>query len=322
MKLYFAPMEGVTDSVYRRAHASCFGVPDQYFTPFLSPARRKGLAAREMREILPEENAGLPVVPQLLTNHAENFLWAAGILDGMGYREVNLNLGCPSGTVTAKKKGAGQLADVAALDRFLDTVFKASPLAVSIKTRIGVADPAEFPAILAVFCKYPLAELIIHARLRNDFYQGTPRLDAFQAALAQCPFPVCYNGDLLTPGDVQRVSAQFPGVPALMLGRGAAVNPGLFRELRGQARVSKDEIQAFHALLYQGYRSRFSGERAVLCRMKEHWSYLIQIFADHARLAKALRKAGSLQEYEAAVAAVFQTLSICQGDDYRVAFKT
>lgn len=169
-----APMEGLTTIYYRRALARWFGGVDRYFTPFLTPTQDHRFTKRELREVLLEHNGGLPTVPQLLTRNAEDFLWAAGELAAMGYREVNLNLGCPSGTVVAKGKGSGFLAHPAELDAFLEEIFSKAPCAISVKTRIGLKDPEEFPVLLAIYRKYPLAELIVHPRVRTDMYKNTP----------------------------------------------------------------------------------------------------------------------------------------------------
>ena len=312
VKLYFAPLEGLADAIFRRVHAECFGGVDRYYTPFLSPNQNHCFSGREKREIL--GNGGLPVVPQLLTNNAAHFLWAAGELAALGYREVNLNLGCPSGTVTAKKKGAGQLGDLDALGRFFDEVFAACPTAVSVKTRIGVRDPAEFPALLALFCRYPLAELTIHPRVRDEFYEGALHLECYEAALAKCPFPVCCNGEIKTPGDAERLREGFPSAHALMIGRGALADPSIFRAIRGGKPAAVGELAAFHERLYGAYREAFSGERPVLCRMKEIWSYLRRSLAENSRAWKALRRSSTLREYEAAARQMFSTSAQNSGE--------
>ena len=312
MNLYFAPLEGLTDAIFRRVHAACFGGADRYYTPFLSPNQNHKFSGREKREIL--ENGELPVVPQLLTNHAEHFLWAAGELAALGYREVNLNLGCPSGTVTAKKKGAGQLADLGALERFFDAVFASCPLRVSVKTRAGVHGPEEFDALPELFCRYPLAELTIHPRVRDEFYEGELHLECYDAALAKCPFPVCCNGEVKTAADAEALTARFPSAHALMIGRGGLADPALFRVIRGGAPAGAGELAAFHERLYGAYREAFSGERPVLCRMKEIWSYLRRSLPGNERAWKALRKSSDLREYESAVRQMFETPAEKEGE--------
>ena len=164
--VYFAPLEGVTDAAFRRVHCAHFGGVSKYFIPFVSPTQDLVFTPREKRNILPEYNQGYTAVPQVLTRKADHFLWAANHFADMGYKEVNLNAGCPSGTVTAKGKGSGMLTDVLALEQFLDEVCAKSPLPVSVKTRIGFTSPTEFERIMEVYNQYPLLELIIHPRTR------------------------------------------------------------------------------------------------------------------------------------------------------------
>ncbi|MFQ9600335.1 MAG: tRNA-dihydrouridine synthase [Flavonifractor plautii] len=233
MKIAFAPMEGLTGALYRQAHCRWFGGVDRYFIPFITPTQDHRFTKRELREILPEHNGGLTAVPQLLVRRAEDFLWAAGELAAMGYPEINLNLGCPSGTVVAKGKGSGFLGLPEELERFLDTVFDAAPCAVSIKTRLGLREPEEFGPLLALFQRYPLAELIVHPRVQKDMYKNTPRRAYFARALADSPFPVCYNGDLYTVPALEAFQAEFPAAERIMLGRGLAGDPALARKAGG-----------------------------------------------------------------------------------------
>ena len=235
MRIDAAPLQGITTYIYRRAHAEIFGGVDRYFMPFLSPAAEHIITDRELRDILPAHNRGIDAVPQVMTRKAEDFLWAAGELAAMGYREINLNLGCPSGTVTAKGKGAGFLTDPAGLDAFFAEVFRAGMPAgtnLTVKTRLGMKDEGEFPALLEIYNRYPIGELTIHPRIREDFYKRPVRRDAFAAALADCRLPVCYNGDIVTAADAAAVRERFPTVDAWMLGRGLIADPALARKIR------------------------------------------------------------------------------------------
>ena len=166
MRYYFAPMEGLTDSVYRRLHHKHFGGVDRYYMPFLSPTIHRTLTNREDRELPMADSVSFAAVPQILTKVSEDFLWAAQVCRDRGYKEVNLNIGCPSGTVVAKGKGAGMLADPDGLDRFLDAVFQDAPLPISIKTRVGIHDDQEFPRLLEILNRYPIQELTVHPRVR------------------------------------------------------------------------------------------------------------------------------------------------------------
>lgn len=214
MNFYFAPMEGITGHLYRRTHHRFFQGVDQYFTPFIAPTIHHKLSSREKNDILPEHNLGVPVIPQILTNRSEDFIWAARELAGYGYGEVNLNLGCPSATVVTKGKGAGFLARPEQLDRFLEQVFtglKNDGIGISVKTRIGMESPEEFEDLLEIYNRYPLRELIIHPRVRSDFYKNIPNRDAFRQGALEGTNPVCYNGDIFSPKDWEAFQNEFPG---------------------------------------------------------------------------------------------------------------
>lgn len=169
-------MEGITGHVFRRVHAECFGALDCYYTPFLPPPRvGNRFGGKALKEIDPANNQGLNVVPQLMSKNADEFVWAAQVLADMGYREVNLNLGCPSGTVVAKGKGSGFLRNLDELEVFLSDVCERSPLPVSVKTRLGLESDDEYERVLDLYCRMPLAELIVHPRVQKDRYAGSPR---------------------------------------------------------------------------------------------------------------------------------------------------
>ena len=305
MHYYFAPMEGLTDSVYRRLHHQYFGGVHRYYMPFLSPTMHRTLSAKENRELPMADSVPFAAVPQVLTKVPEDFLWAAGICRDRGYAEVNLNVGCPSGTVVAKGKGAGMLSDCDALDRFLETVFARSPLSISVKTRLGLTEPEEFPALLEVFNRYPIRELTIHCRVRKQFYQGDVHLDMFRYAVRESKNPLCYNGDLFSMQDITNITGEFPQVNAVMLGRGLAADPGM---LCGGTDVHI--LEQFHAGLLEEYLVLFGGSRNAMFRLKENWSYWLTRFEGSEKLAKRLRKTTELAEYRNITAEIFHTLPL------------
>lgn len=227
MLLSLAPMEGITGYVFRRVHAEVFGALDRYYTPFISPLPKVGTPfnKRNSRELDPANNQGLDVVPQLLTNDADRFIWAAGLLADMGYKEVNLNLGCPSGTVVAKEKGSGLLCNPDRLEAFLTNVCERSPLPVSVKTRVGIANDDEYDELLALFCRCGITEIIVHPRVQKDFYSGSPRQELYGKTLELAPFPVTYNGDIFTLGDHDALLAAYPQTRHVMIGRGIVATP-------------------------------------------------------------------------------------------------
>lgn len=305
MKLCFAPMEGITDHIFRNLHHKYFGGADRYYTPFFSPTSDGRIPPRDMRELAPEANAGLDVVPQLLTRRSEDFLWAAAALADLGYREVNLNLGCPSGTVTAKGKGSGLLDRPEELERLLDGIFSRPPCAVSVKTRLGRRDPEEFPRLLELFNRYPICELTVHCRVGADFYRRPSRPEWFALALEESKNPVCFNGDLTTKERFAAFQGEYPGAAGAMLGRGAVADPALFRRLRGGAPCGRESLKAFDAELFEAYSGAFGSRRAALGRMKELWFYQICLFEGTEALEKTLKKTTDPTEYQSVVDRIF-----------------
>lgn len=303
MDIRFAPMEGLTDAIYRRTHHKIFGGVSKYYIPFISPTQHHVFTPKELRAIAPEHNAGVPTVPQLLCKDAAHFLWAAAELKQMGYDEVNLNIGCPSGTVTAKGKGAGMLRDLYALDAFLNEVCARISVAISVKTRIGFEHPDEWTEILQVLTSFPLKEIIIHPRLRSSFYKAdTLCPEAFRAAAAK-KLPLVYNGDLFTYADCEAIQEEYPGMP-MMIGRGMICNPALAREANGGASLNVKEFRTFHDALWDAYRSARPLEQAH-SRMRELMIYMSCAFADADKAAKQVRKSNP-KTYDDAVDRLFE----------------
>lgn len=306
MKFYLAPMEGLTGYIFRNAYHKYFHAIDKYFTPFIAS---KGLNHKELNDVLPKHNQGLEVVPQILTNKAEDFLAISVKLQEFGYKTVNLNLGCPSGTVTAKKRGAGFLEYPEELNCFLGEIFEKCPLSISVKTRIGVENPREWDMLQMIFVRYPFEEMILHPRLRNDFYANHPNLEVFRQAAETLPYPVCYNGDIHTLQAYSAFQEQFPDTPAVMLGRGILKNPGLVGEIQGNPKADTGQLKAFHEELLSGYQSVMSGDTNTLYKMKEFWSYFGQSFQEPDKYLKKIKKAKTVSEYRVIVDGLFRDLA-------------
>ncbi len=312
IRCYFGPMEGVTTSVFRAVHHSIFGCCDRYYTPFISPTCEHLFTQREMREIAPERNEGIPVVPQLLGKNGEDLLWAIRGLGDMGYTMVDLNTGCPSATVTAKGKGSGLLRTPDVLDRMLETVFSGldGSISVSVKTRIGYSSSDEFPKLLEILRKYPVSELTVHPRTRKEMYEpGTIHMDAFDAALAAFREKTVYNGDLNGFADILRVTADRPLLGRVMISRAAASDPALFREMRGGKPADREELRRFHMELYEAY-SREIGRLNAMRRMRELWGFMIHLFEGADEHALRLRRIKDTDRFDDMIRNIFDSLKL------------
>lgn len=305
MRYYFAPMEGLTDSIYRRLHHKHFGGVDRYYMPFLSPTMHKTLSPRESRELPVASSEAFVAVPQILTKVSEDFLWAAEQCALRGYDEVNLNLGCPSGTVTAKGKGSGMLKDPDGLDRFLDEIFAASPLPISVKTRIGFEGPDEFVRLLDIFNRYPIKELTIHPRTRKQFYAGSLHMEQYEYAVKNSTNPLCFNGELTSNSHISSMIRQFPNTEAVMIGRGLIANPGMLTP----EGTTNEKLEEFMDDLLVHYTDAFGSVRNAMFRLKENWGLILPRFEGSEKLGKQLRKATDVQEYKSITTQIFQTLS-------------
>ncbi len=302
MRYYFAPMEGLTDSIFRRLHHKYFPGVDRYYMPFLSPTIHRTLTHKEDRELPLADSVGFDAVPQVLTKVSEDFLWAARVCADRGYDEVNLNIGCPSGTVVSKGKGSGMLRDVSALDKFLEEIFAGSPLPISVKTRLGLESPDEFPAILEVLNRYPIRELTIHPRVRKQFYDGTVHMDLFDYAVANSRNPLCYNGDIQSKVQAEAVVARYPQVQSVMIGRGLIADPGML-----SGGTNMQALEGFLRELLEVYEVEFGGARNAMFRMKENWGFLHSRFEGSDKLWKQLRKTTDVAEFKAISAQILHT---------------
>ncbi|MBO6158080.1 MAG: tRNA-dihydrouridine synthase family protein [Firmicutes bacterium] len=352
MFIEMAPMEGITNYIYRQVFAKHFGGIDHYYTPFISPNQTESLQSREWKELAPENNQGLVVIPQILTKNPDHFLWAAHQAASLGYEEVNYNLGYPSGTVVSKGKGAGMLRNTHYLDQVLEKIYGHCPIRVSIKTRIGVADPAEFEDILAVFQKYPLARLIIHPRVQKEFYKGTVHKEIYQLAADYAastgsgePYPsgsdagskglcLVFNGNLATIEDCQNILKAFPSTGGLMLGRGLLTDPALALKLKAwkkdpenaaskdfsapsACRLTMDAFASFHEDLVRRNSEVLQGSHQVLHRLKEFWPYWYVNFTNGEKYWKRVRKARYFSDYQDTVSAIIRQEEIIPGAHFQ-----
>lgn len=315
MKFYYAPLEGMTGYVYRNVHREYYKDVDKYFAPFIVTSLRDNFRNKDMKDVSQECNKTLNLVPQLLTNSADEFIYTVNKLLPMGYDEININLGCPSKTVISKNRGSGFLSKVDELDGFFKTIFREihtmerfvsdKPIKVSVKTRIGKDSPEEFKALMEVYNTYPLEELIIHPRVQKDFYNNRPNHEVFLQALSMSKNSICYNGDINTVEDYKYITELAPTIDKIMIGRGLIANPALIREIKTGEKISKVELKTFLHHVQKEYENVMSGEVNVLYKMKEIWLYMIHMFEDSEKYGKKIKKSNHLSEYEQVVNELF-----------------
>ena len=306
----FAPLEGITGYIFRNAHHKVFPEIDEYYIPFASPNMHHSFSPKELRDVDPAHNEGMRAIPQILTNRADYFLKAAEELYAMGYREVNLNTGCPSQTVCTKGKGAGMLRDTVALDAFFHELFKTWNLdmKVSVKTRVGIAEESEFDDVLEVLNTYPIDSVILHPRVQKDFYRNPVRPAMFRKAAEECKHPLVYNGDLHSPTDCLAIAEEYPKLRGIMLGRGLLENPGLVTTLKTGRQVTKEEIRRFHDVYYTDYAAFASGDKQILSKMKELWIFMGKSFPDSEKYMKQIKKCSRCDDYERIMDGLFRDL--------------
>lgn len=309
MKIYFAPMEGVTKYIFRNAYEKFYGGMDKYFAPFISPADNCPLTPKEHRDVAKENNVADNLVPQILACKSQYFNEAAGKLKELGYNEINLNLGCPSGTVCAKGKGSGFLTETHKLDNFLCDIYEYADkenLKISVKTRVGRYEDDEWVGLLEIYNKYPIHELIVHARVGQDMYRGTPRMEQFEYALQRSKNPVVYNGDAFTPQKIKELEEKY-GIDKIMLGRGLLYNPELPAMYKDADRkFDYDNFRAFHDEIYHQYQKIMSPDKNVLFHMKALWVYWEKLFEGKEKEVKKILKTKHYSEYECSVDKLFR----------------
>lgn len=300
MRLYFAPMEGITVFTYRNTHAEMFGGCDKYFSPFIVPTENEKISRKTLRDILPENNI-VKLRPQILTNSSEAFVQFAQRIKYLDYSELNLNLGCPSGTVVKKNRGAGALRDVDGLESFFDNVFSSTDIKVSVKTRAGFSGHDEFDRIIDVYKKYPIDELIVHPRVRMEYYNGVPNMETFEKAYNLSSFNLCYNGDIRSLADYHKIVTKYPDLSGIMIGRGAVANPAIFREIKGGEKLKTIELVEFTRVLEERYLKLLGSEKYTLHKLKEIWLYMMWNYPDEKKIIKAVKKSNKLSELNNAI---------------------
>ncbi len=306
-QLILAPIRGITDCHFRTLFQKHFPGFDSAIAPFITPQRYSSYKPKQLKDLLPDVNQNLPIIPQLLNTDTEDFLFLAHRLAELGYKEINWNLGCPAPMVTHKHRGSGLLPFPEKILDFLDQVLPTLPVKLSIKTRLGYANKQELLRLLPRLDDYPITEIIIHGRLGKQLYRGNSDPRAFARCLEQSRHSIVYNGDINSVEKLLNLQEQFPQLEKWMIGRAALANPFLVGDIKGLPDNSRSErIQCFHYELFHCYKELLSGPSHLLGRMKQLWLYLSFSFPPQAKSWKKIKKCNTETHYWTTVDDLFK----------------
>lgn len=312
VKIYQAPLQGLTDFTFRRVFSEVFGGIDKYFIPYLSYGKGHEIKKSQLRDVSPENNVALPVVPQVLFSNRDELFDLIAILIDFGYREINLNMGCPYPMATNKGRGAAWLEKPEALNEILQQLFeKEYPAKFSVKMRAGMTNEHSFIPIIGVLNQFPLEEIVFHPRTANQMYSGKANPLLLAEATPQVAHPMIYNGDLLSESDFLGLRSVLPELNSVMIGRGLLANPSLALQLKGEnleVREIRKKKQELHDRLYEAYSSQLEGSGHILMKMNQFWSYFSESFENPHKTMKQIKKSGSLLKYNAAVVEIFRNI--------------
>lgn len=312
VKIYQAPLQGSTDFDFRKVIAESFGGIDKYFIPYLSYGKGREIKKSQLREVFPENNSALPVVPQVLFSDQAELFDLVNILIDYGYQEINLNLGCPYPMATNKGRGAAWLEKPEALNEILQQLFaKKFPSRFSIKMRAGMKSDRDAKAIFDVLNQFPLEELIFHPRTASQMYDGKANPQLFAEAIPQVKHPKVYNGDIFSVADLQELQALLPEQNCWMIGRGLLTNPALAAQLKGEVfepKALREKMREFHDRLLEANSARLQGDGHIVMKMSQFWAYFSKSFENPHKAMKLVKKSSSLLKYNAAVTEIFRSL--------------
>jgi tRNA-dihydrouridine synthase len=309
VSIYFAPFQGITTKPFRALYARHFKGVDKLYTPYFSNfAVGHTLPPLKQKALKDQFENGIEVVPQVLSKSAEEIISFARNCEEFGFKELNLNLGCPYPQVTRKLRGAGMLPFPDMVDEILEKVMKEIKISFSVKCRLGNLSAKEMDALIPVFNRYPINELTIHARIGKQLYSGKPDFDSFAGAVAQLQMPVVYNGDIFADSDFEKFKSRFPEINLLMIGRGILSDPFLPARIKGFEMPSDPEstIRLFIDDLYMAYRKERDDNPSVLNAMKEYWAYLAESFDEPVKVFRKIKKSKNFETYDEAISLIFE----------------
>ena len=311
IKIYQAPLQGFTDFDFRKALAESFGGIDKYFIPYLSYGKGREIKKSQLREVFPENNGSLPCVPQVLFSDQAELFDLVSVLIDYGYKEINLNLGCPYPMATNRGRGAAWLEKPEALNEILQQLYaKGFPAKFSVKMRAGMTNDRDFKSVLEVLNQFSLEEVIFHPRTASQMYDGKANPELFADAISQVKHPLVYNGDIFSVANLQELKKLLPEQNSWMIGRGLLTNPALAAQLKGEVfepKALRMKMREFHDQLLEAYSARLQGDGHIVMKMSQFWTYFSESFENPHKAMKLVKKSSSLLKYNAAVTDIFRS---------------
>ncbi len=308
--LLSSPLQGFTDFRFRNAFHHYFGGIDTFYAPYIRLNGKMIIKNSYQRDLLPENNNVSELIPQVMTNNVDEFLFVVNYIQSLGYQELNWNLGCPYPMVTKRGMGSGLIKESDKIDEILHRVHQESNVVVSMKMRLGYDNPEEILETLPILDKYPIKNIAIHARIGKQLYKGGVHLDAFENVLENTKHKIYYNGDITTVAGFQEMKARFPSINHWMIGRGLIADPFLPNMIKNNTfEYPKNKFQVFsefHNTIYNEYDAILSGPTPIRMKMLGFWEYFSKSFTDSQKVFKKIKKARNPKAYQNAVAEILK----------------
>ena len=308
--LLSSPLQGFTDFRFRNAFHRYFGGIDTFYSPYIKLNGKLVIKGSYERDILPENNTTLEVIPQIITNDAEEFLFVANYVQQLGYKELNWNLGCPYPMVAKCGMGSGLISNTSQIEHILKRVHNETDIIVSMKMRMGYENASEILDVFPILEQYPIKNIAIHARIGKQLYKGGVDLDSFQKCLDTSKQKIYYNGDITSVEKFRMMQERFPSIDHWMIGRGLIADPFLPSMIKNNTTEypkNKLEIfEAFHDEIYREYDAYLSGPTPIRMKMLGFWEYFSESFSNPQKTLKKIKKAGNSKNYEIAVKEIFK----------------
>ena len=310
LTLLSSPLQGFTDFRFRNAFQHYFGGIDTFYSPYIKLNGKLAIKGSYERDILPENNTTLEVIPQIITNDAEEFLFVANYVQQLGYKELNWNLGCPYPMVAKCGMGSGLISNTSQIEHILQRVYEETNIIVSMKMRMGYENPTEILDVFPILDRFPIKNIAIHARIGKQLYKGGVDLDSFQKCLDHTKHKIYYNGDITSVEKLRMMQDRFPSIDHWMIGRGLISDPFLPSMIKNNTtEYHKNRLEIFvnfHDTIYHDYDAYLSGPTPIRMKMLGFWEYFSESFSNPQKTFKKIKKAGNSKNYEAAVKEIFR----------------